>query len=929
MARRWVKIGAGMGAGITTILALFVFLQSQYGFIITDLTGDVTCEGTYEYPCISEFTVKNPTNTIVDVYSADQMKLEFSPDIYDYALFVPDGRCTATGSCACILKDGRKLGFEDWRCVDFTNKTKSQDKLVYNFRFNRYSTTTFRLAGIKLSPEDTIKWSFFTKNKILNPIWLPIEEEPLVPYRSSKTVCDNGKCKLTLWSGVREVYEDKQWKLIENARSLKDKGFNVVVLEDDVEFPIEVVDYNYTSIKVKLNPKGIKIFNEDIPIRVWDNNDTKAREFEQDVLDGKKVSKGVKDYKEKMDKIFEQEIGFNSLNQKKEMILEFGVGKILEFGVNSTTIILQDANTENLEDTYLDEYAGSTKKGGDPVLAIQNYSEANRHVVFKFDISSVPGGVTLQSSILGIYILTNNFDNSGEGFNISVHHLQNQSWIESGVDWNNFANNAQINQTFTDTIYMFGGTGEPTGWQSMNVFNSLNSAIGNAETNLSFYVKGHDVFGGPSVTDNILVTSKEYATAGLRPYLNITYTESDPNDWNTCGDLTLANTVYNITQDLSSATTCLYVKANNITIEGNGHLINYSTSYTGATLHAGVNIYGVNDSLVRNLTIISSDTSGDGALAFWIDSTTPGVKPYHATFEYINASGSGNIVGFDVEGSNHIIRNSYVFNASQYDMVVFNGNNITFENITSTGDEQIVKLGFEPASNITIKNYVASGDNLAYFTYGGDVNSNITIIDSVLNGAVILGDGEDITMINTTYSQETVDSGIIERYWYLTVNVTNTDFSPISSANVNISNVSDSIILLDETTGADGLTDKFTLISYVNNSGTTTNHYLYNITGWKTGYYTNSTTASLTTNLLTLLTLALLPDTCTYSSGDWNIDASDDCIISESVDIGGNDVYCTGEGSFTVNNNVYITNWNYRMFEDGCYYVAYGDGGFG
>ena len=171
--RRWTKIGSGVAVGVTTIIALFVLLQLNFGFIITDLTGNITCEGSYENPCISEFLVKNPTKYNVDIYSKDQVKLDFSPEIYDYALFIPDGRCSATGTCACDLKDGRKLGFEDWRCVDFTNKTKSRGDVVYNYRFSDYSTTKFRLAGLKLNPEDNIKWSFAINGSELDPIWLP------------------------------------------------------------------------------------------------------------------------------------------------------------------------------------------------------------------------------------------------------------------------------------------------------------------------------------------------------------------------------------------------------------------------------------------------------------------------------------------------------------------------------------------------------------------------------------------------------------------------------------------------------------------------------------------------------------------------------------------------------------------------------------
>ncbi len=53
-------------------------------------------------------------------------------------------------------------------------------------------------------------------------------------YTSSiETNCNNGICSKVLYSGVRFVEEDKEWVRIEKAKSLKDKGFNVVFLEDD------------------------------------------------------------------------------------------------------------------------------------------------------------------------------------------------------------------------------------------------------------------------------------------------------------------------------------------------------------------------------------------------------------------------------------------------------------------------------------------------------------------------------------------------------------------------------------------------------------------------------------------------------------------------------------------------------------------------
>ena len=165
--RRWLKIGSGAGVTAITIISFFLLLTSLYGFEITDLTGNFSCEGTYENPCISEFEVRNPNNYVVDIYSKDQVKLDFSPGIKDYALFVPDGRCSATGSCAYVSNNGEIIGFENWRYIDFTNKTKPRKDKAYNYRFNRYSTTTFRLVGIKNNSSVVIKWGFGTNDVYL------------------------------------------------------------------------------------------------------------------------------------------------------------------------------------------------------------------------------------------------------------------------------------------------------------------------------------------------------------------------------------------------------------------------------------------------------------------------------------------------------------------------------------------------------------------------------------------------------------------------------------------------------------------------------------------------------------------------------------------------------------------------------------------
>lgn len=55
------------------------------------------------------------------------------------------------------------------------------------------------------------------------------------------------------------------------------------------------------------------------------------------------------------------------------------------------------------------------------------------------------------------------------------------------------------------------------------------------------------------------------------------------------------------------------------------------------------------------------------------------------------------------------------------------------------------------------------------------------------------------------------------------------------------------------------------------------------------------TVANLTTQS------CVVADTCTYSSGDFDVECSDNCVISSDIDLDNNDLTITGSGTFTVN----------------------------
>ncbi len=170
MGRRWFKIGAGSAVGVTTIIGLFLFLISHYGFEITG-TDDI-CAGTLGDPCISYIGIKNPTRDYVDVFNQNQIQLEFSPSVKDYYLFRKDGRCKGGDSCAAP----NGISLPGWSFIDFTNETKPLKDKVYVYRFPAYTTKEFLLWGLKHNPTDRVKWALTLdleglRNGELDPIW--------------------------------------------------------------------------------------------------------------------------------------------------------------------------------------------------------------------------------------------------------------------------------------------------------------------------------------------------------------------------------------------------------------------------------------------------------------------------------------------------------------------------------------------------------------------------------------------------------------------------------------------------------------------------------------------------------------------------------------------------------------------------------------
>ena len=166
--------------------------------------------------------------------------------------------------------------------------------------------------------------------------------------------CINQTCTRTLYSGVRYVkYNCTQrcsWIPIEQAISLKD-AWIPVYLELDPDFTIIANEYNYTDTDFIMQFTGDPLnYPTDCP--TYKSPDEFKCQFK---VQYKENGTDIKfDYK------YEVKDGEIVQNTNKFSYKGPSINKKFTFGGNSTTIQLQDANTENLEDTYVNSSSVTT-----------------------------------------------------------------------------------------------------------------------------------------------------------------------------------------------------------------------------------------------------------------------------------------------------------------------------------------------------------------------------------------------------------------------------------------------------------------------------------------------------------------------------------------------------------------------------------------
>jgi hypothetical protein len=446
-------------AGVATVLGLFGYLSSIGAITITGYSGDMVCSGNATNPCYAyiNFTVSPLYNL-----SITKNNTWFTPSI--------------------PLKDLRleQLVGKKWTLVNLTKTSLSlKSNVSYQFRF----------VGYKYSQYDNVKWSFGFPNTqgYIDPEWKG-EKDPVEHDYSYDTFTNSDGSKTTaVYSGIRNVYEDDRWKTVEEARSLKGKGFEVNYIKKDLVNDFDVIDFNLTSITF-----AIVTTNSSKNI-IFKNGDTVT------TLDK------TKQYTILTDNILDTNF---------------------TLGEKSTTINISQASNGNTGDSLLDNSTPDTNNGNSAVLQVGNRGNSNLQTIIKFNTSWLPSTANIMNSTL--YIMSASCSGTctpASTPNLTVWGIQNQTWDELQITTNRL--NSMFLLPSNVTFVNWNGTIAYgyTSWMRWNVTSWTTWILKTGMQNVTFLVNQT----GWVEASNLNMRSKEYATILERPMLNVTWREGTLN----------------------------------------------------------------------------------------------------------------------------------------------------------------------------------------------------------------------------------------------------------------------------------------------------------------------------------------------------------------------------------------------------------------
>jgi len=368
---------------------------------------------------------------------------------------------------------------------------------------------------------------------------------------NSKTICNEGICNIVKYS-FNAYDQENGWKTIDELVNVQwnnpDKKF-IITLEENLTFNIK------PTILVNGNEKNINILKDENP-EIYDQATVSRKEFYTKFdISLSDIPTGLKNQMEAVifrlenpDSLHLEKLDNTRVLIDNKYILDYSdlihSGYVLDlqnpnyleitnltanFNENNDlvldpTITLDDPNTENMADTWAEEFVPAANHGTSANIELRDsVTGYDEEAYFRFNISMLPPAQQILDSELCLWLYSNNLDSSTEGWDIDIHILyENFSWSETGLNWNNKANSSYYQALRSDNI-TFDGTKPIDQFYCFEVTDVVDYYYQLGYQNMSILMLTSNVFGTPANTEDLDFRTKEYGVTSQRPFLNITY----------------------------------------------------------------------------------------------------------------------------------------------------------------------------------------------------------------------------------------------------------------------------------------------------------------------------------------------------------------------------------------------------------------------
>lgn len=208
----------------------------------------------------------------------------------------------------------------------------------------------------------------------------------------------------------------------------------------------------------------------------------------------------------------------------------------------ATTINISDPDSANLDDSWFDGDSPTAKKGGISPGDLCRDDDGTDHseAIFKFDLSLIPDGQTIDSSSFCFYISSNLYDTSTEGIYTTVHrvyqypsfNISGSIWLEEDINYDTRPNiTTEYNHSYTERL-KFTGDNSSSQFYCADVTDSVREEYSLSNQNITLFLKINETIGTPTSLDKLQFYLKEASGVNSvnRPTLNVTYSAISGND---------------------------------------------------------------------------------------------------------------------------------------------------------------------------------------------------------------------------------------------------------------------------------------------------------------------------------------------------------------------------------------------------------------